>query len=360
MSTAVAPQSTYPSTDAERREVWLADRRTAITGTDVAGILGLSKFASPIDVYLEKVGEAVGTDQEAPQLVWGRRMERTILEAYAVELNAPIVFAPAFSLERVPTNPLFGATLDAHRGDTGEPVDAKNKRFVAAPEWGASGTDQIPLYYVTQLMLQMMVRGKDRAHLAVLVGGNEFRSYTVNFDPETAAMIVDKCTAWWEQHVVTRTPPTTDGSPAFGEFLKRRFASHTDRVVSADPALREIGRELIASKTALGMAEKHVAKLEQMIKVAIGDNLGVDGKDWSATWRLTADSIGTDFEALAFELWKQNAALRSVSGAAVPEKVPASLLAEWAKIKDEAKWQRVTKKGGRRFLIKSTSEEVAP
>ena len=36
------------------RSKWLARRRRGITATDVAAILGMSKYATPLDVYLTK------------------------------------------------------------------------------------------------------------------------------------------------------------------------------------------------------------------------------------------------------------------------------------------------------------------
>ena len=47
-------------TTSERLE-WLKTRQTGIGGSDVAAILGLSKWKTPLDIYLAKTGEV---DQE--------------------------------------------------------------------------------------------------------------------------------------------------------------------------------------------------------------------------------------------------------------------------------------------------------
>ena len=41
----------------EKHEDWLEIRKKGIGGSDVAGILGVSHWASPLTVYLDKVGE---------------------------------------------------------------------------------------------------------------------------------------------------------------------------------------------------------------------------------------------------------------------------------------------------------------
>ena len=52
MSAAPSPttQLITEQPEAERRSAWLADRRTCVTGTDVAAILGVSKWSSPVQV----------------------------------------------------------------------------------------------------------------------------------------------------------------------------------------------------------------------------------------------------------------------------------------------------------------------
>ena len=109
-------------TEAERRAIWLEDRKTAVTGTDVAAILGLSRFSSPIQVYLDKKGLATVTENEAMR--WGKRLERPILEAYAEAQQVGITFADSYTLHRVPGFPLLGASLDAVRIQDNAPVDA--------------------------------------------------------------------------------------------------------------------------------------------------------------------------------------------------------------------------------------------
>ena len=63
--------------EAARKEAWLSERRKHITGTDVAAILGLSRFKTPLRVWLEKKGEIEPDENEAMR--WGKRLERVIL-----------------------------------------------------------------------------------------------------------------------------------------------------------------------------------------------------------------------------------------------------------------------------------------
>ncbi len=52
--------------------------------------------------------------------------------------------------------------------------------------WGDTGTDQIPIYYRTQTLWYLDVFGYRRCHLAVLIGGSDYREYVVEYDPVEA------------------------------------------------------------------------------------------------------------------------------------------------------------------------------
>ena len=60
------------------RETWLAWRRAGIGGSDVAGILGLSPWASAYSVWVSKVTELVDEDNE--RFEFGRRAEPMLAE----------------------------------------------------------------------------------------------------------------------------------------------------------------------------------------------------------------------------------------------------------------------------------------
>lgn len=331
------------------REDWLAARKTCITGTDVAKILGLSRFGGPIDVYLDKIGEAPAFEP-TEEMRRGLEMEPVILGIYDREVS-PLVLERPFTLRRFDAEPLLGATLDARRShDTdagpgsvndGRPVDAKNVRFSTA-EWGEPDTDQMPLYYATQLAVQMLVTGADRADLAAYFSGNEFRVYTLHRDDAMLQSIVDQALKFWRTYVVPRVPPPADGSSSFAEYLKRTFAKHTDEVLRATPEQHEWAVHLKAAEEAYDIADAEKERLKNLIKQAIGitNAKAIEGPkgEWKAAWGLTKDSTGTDWEAVA----KAIALLYAGQTGEPATHVVADLVKQN---------QVVTKKGSRRFTF---------
>jgi putative phage-type endonuclease len=336
---------TEPMTPEARRRAWLADRRTALTGTDAAQVLGLATFpgAGPMKVWLEKTGDGAEEPENDP-MRWGRRFERPILEEFADRMNAPLTFADPYALIRVKGRELFGATLDAVRDDTGAPVDAKNIGFIGA-QWGEAGTDEVPLYYALQLMMQMAAVGAEQSHLAVLFNRYDFRTYTVRRDPELERTILEKMEAWWEAHVVKRVPPPVDGTEAWGDYLKRKFTASTGLTVKATAEVHDAAVALFERKAALKELEREVAAAENAIKAAIGDNIRIEGPTWHATWPFTADSTGTDWEAIAKDL--------TLEVCKHTGELPVRKLKELAA---DPQYTKVTRKGGRRFTFNFKEE----
>ncbi len=56
-------------------EEWLKWRMKGIGGSDVAAILGISKWKSALELWLEKTGQADDSFTDNEAMMWGRIME---------------------------------------------------------------------------------------------------------------------------------------------------------------------------------------------------------------------------------------------------------------------------------------------
>lgn len=80
------------------KEQWLLERKVYLGGSEIAPIMGLSPFATPLDVYRDKMNPAVIYEEESEDLKRGVRVEKYILQEYsevnncALETNlAPVI-----------------------------------------------------------------------------------------------------------------------------------------------------------------------------------------------------------------------------------------------------------------------------
>jgi putative phage-type endonuclease len=192
---------------AANRAEWLEARRAGLGGSDAAAVLEISPYASRLDVYAEKVGQAPPR-VETEALRIGLLMERPILSLYArrmVESCDTAKFAEQVFV-RSAAHPWMFATLDAQRPD-GVIVEVKNVGWRLADRWGEDGSDEVPDYYLCQCFHQLAVTGAGRVEVAALIGGADFRVYPIERDEAIIARIVEREAEFWERHVLAKVPP---------------------------------------------------------------------------------------------------------------------------------------------------------
>jgi len=189
------------------RERFLFERRSGVGGSDVAPIMGFSKWKTAYEVWEDKLGISDdGFDNEA--MLWGRILEPPIRGEYARRNNVHVydVTSPL----RNAMYPELVANADgavaasegapAHKG-----LEIKTARYM--DDWGPDDTDEIPFAYLLQINHYMLVSGVTEWDVAVLFSGSNYRQYTIKANPELQAHIYAACSAFWQNHVKTGTPP---------------------------------------------------------------------------------------------------------------------------------------------------------
>ena len=247
------------------REQFLAERRSGLGGSDIGAILGLSKYKTPVQVWLEKTGRA--DDQEASlPMRFGSFAEDFVASEY--EKRTGRIVQRFSSMLRHPTAPLIGhvdrlvvpdgaksASFRREiRTDTGLECKTASSYEVSSPDWGEEGTDQIPAGYLVQCAAYMALTGCSRWDLAVLFGNHEFRVYRLLRDLELEAEIIARASEWWERHVIHGDMP----DPSTIEDVRALYKGVTDQTIVADESLLAWAR----------VAEDAAAKAKQYETVA--------------------------------------------------------------------------------------------
>jgi putative phage-type endonuclease len=190
---------------------------------------------------LRKIGAAPPVAENAA-MRWGTRLEPIIAEAYSEESGHTFIAAQKFL--RSAENPWMLATLDRVRDD-GRIVELKCVGARSAHLWGEAGSDEIPDFYLCQVLHQMIVAGTDVVDVAALIGGNDLRLYTVRRDEDIAARIVSVEAEFWSR-VLRRDPPPPDYGRD-GAALARLYPR-----AEGEAELDPVGLELAERWEALG------------------------------------------------------------------------------------------------------------
>lgn len=274
------------------RTAWLAERRTGIGASECAAVVGLSPWATPLDIYLSKVATDVpaeGPDSEP--MYWGRELEAVILRRYQRDTGRQLDTEQ--KLVRSPQHPFMIATPDARASD--RLVEVKTAGLQAAKEWGEPGTDAVPMQYLLQVTHQMIVTGDQLADIAVLIAGSDYRVYQVRLDPELAGMLIEREREFWAS-VEARTPPQP--TTLAGALARWPKDAGTSVAATAD-ALEAVAR-LKAVREDIKAREADAEALEVAVKACMADAATLTGPDGKAlaTW---TSQTARRFDSSAFK-----------------------------------------------------------
>lgn len=272
------------------REQWLEQRRTGIGGSDIAAILGLSRYKTPLQVWREKRGEVID-DADNAAMRWGRYLEPVVRQAYADETGREVLLPSG--ILRHPTRPFMVASLDGFTEDR-RVFEAKTAR--TAEGWGEAGSDQVPQAYLLQVQWYMAITGFAVADVAALIGGSDFRVYPIEADAELHELMIDAAAEFWRSVERGEPPEPLTVSDAVARWGR---SSRADLVMADDAALRAIAdlREIRTHRDQLERAEE-AAKAIVLRALGECDTLVDAHGKTLCTWRASAGA--TRFDAKAF------------------------------------------------------------
>lgn len=289
----------------------LASRREGITGTDIAAIIGVSPYRSAIDVWLDKTGQAppfVGN--VATQ--WGNALE-PLLRADYEQRHRMRVEVPGTLTH--PTKSWWKGSPDGicyASGDTtpqrGIELKVHNDRALWWLGYGDPGTDEVPPHELTQALWYMPLIGVERMDLVCFNGAPI--EYVIERDDELLAMLEERAERFLVDNVRAGVPPEPDGSKSYDAWIASRFKARNAAAsmldVTADVTVRTAIDRLREVRGFLTTYEAEESKLEQALKLVIGDHAGItfpgDRKAAQITYKQAKDSPSADYEAIAAEI----------------------------------------------------------
>ena len=251
------------STKGMSREEWLMRRRKTIGGSDAAGIVGLSRWASPFSVWADKTGRAA-EKEDTEAMRQGRDLEDYVARRWMEETGKRVYRLPAMLYH--PKYPFAHADVD--RMVMGENAGVECKTTFSLDLKQFNGVE-FPVQYYAQCVHYLAVTGADRWYLAVLAYGRGFFTFVLERDQaEIEALMAAEAEFW--KLVEQDTPPDADGSEATSAALREVYPiseQTTADLFGRDTVLREYMR-LKEDKKAL---DTRLGEIENTIKADMGE-----------------------------------------------------------------------------------------
>ena len=273
--TVIANTETMPYMD------WLERRKEGIGGSDAAVVCGVSRYKSPVELWIEKTNQMPA--QEAGEAAyWGTQLESLVRTEFTKRTGIEVEHR--MELLRSDEHPFMQANLDGvcHNPDIGPCIfEAKTASAFKAGEWEGG----IPDEYLLQIQHYMAVTGYRGTYIAALIGGNSFRWKFIERDDELIAAMILLEERFW-QHVQDKTPPVLDGSDSAARFLAEQFPNSTpnSRIELPNRAEQLIQQYDTACQQIRDLTEQK-QQAENQLKQMLGENEAGTAGEHIVTWK---------------------------------------------------------------------------
>ena len=261
------------------RTDFLAARRTGIGGSDIGAILGLSPWRTPYDVFLEKTSPDI-TPKESDSMYWGTVLEDVVASEYQIRTGRRVQrvrqtmrhpeydFAIA-NIDRAVIVPEIAGNVRWKNGKltTDRILECKTANGFAASEWGEPGTDFVPDSYLCQCQWYLGITDTQVADLAVLIGGNDYRTFTIERDPELFADMIEAAGTFWKNCRKGIAP-----DPATVQDAARKWPRHiAGKSVIVDIHIANACEQLEILNARIKSLNEEADDLKRQIMTAFGD-----------------------------------------------------------------------------------------
>jgi len=286
------------------------NRPSFLGGSDISAVLGVSKYRSAMDVWLEKTGKKVDrTDSFA--LRFGSFAESFIADEYALLTSEKVVGHPhglvhpkhSFCVGHIDRFVLKQSDLPLFASDgtlnVKKLLECKTANHFSQSDWGEAGSDAIPLPYLCQCLWYLGITNLYEIDIAVLFGGSDLRIYTITRDIELERLMLEKAAFFWTEHVQKDIPPKPQSVEDCQALFHRACVGKS---IEANLETISLIKRLKTLESAVQREEEQIDHIKQIIMQTMADSevLTYLGKP-IITWKAPKSSYRIDTKRLNLE-----------------------------------------------------------
>ena len=263
---------------------WHKRRYKGLGGSDIGTVLGLNKYKSVYQLWLEKTCRAEPTKMNN-KMYFGHVLESTIADEFAKATGYKVrvsnkhykaKYEPWLigNIDRLITiSDKEKAILECKNCSNNSSFNDGYIYREGSFYHGAKCTrDSVPLTYYCQCQHYMYITGIHKCFLACLIDGSDFRIYEIVYNLNDVQQIVSKATHFWFNNVIADTEPSK---------ILTDFDNTTDRVQSQclDTNNEIIAKNLIAEYIGVSAEIKKMEKHQEEIKTNLLKLVNTDVKE---------------------------------------------------------------------------------
>jgi predicted phage-related endonuclease len=261
------------------------DRSKFLGGSDAAAVLGVSPWATPVELWQQKTRRV---DKEAnvdPALIKmrerGHKLEPFIRDMVIDKLRSLGLLVELIAINVIyvdPEHDFLSCEIDFELRLTGTMeiggveivfdgehinCDAKSVTGFARKKWGEVDTEDVPIEYAAQFMHGLMLTGRRFCLVAALRSFDDVDIFWTLRDDETIAGMRPKLVSFWLDHVLADVPP----DPLVFSDIKALFPRDNGLAIEATEDIAEKVVQYREIKARL----KEFEEAEEALKFELGD-----------------------------------------------------------------------------------------
>ncbi len=290
---------------------WLKERQCGIGGSDVGAILGVNKYKTPFDLYIEKTEPITEVKEQSESAYFGDIFEDIVAKEFEKRTGKKV----RRDRKHYKHNeyPFMVANIDRRLVGENAILECKTANQYLLKEWE---DDEIPASYLLQVQHYLFVTGAELGYIAVLIGGQKFVWKEVQRDEELIQIIVEEEKNFWKM-VQDKTPPALDGSSAAEKYLKEKYKeAETDKSVELGFEYKDKIKTYLEKKEQLKIFETEVKEIENQIKFEIGSAEYAYAPGYSLSWKnvsstkVDSKKLKSEFPEIYEKVIKENKSRR--------------------------------------------------
>jgi putative phage-type endonuclease len=265
-------------------EQQLKDRVNYLGGSDCAAILGISRWKTPLRVFMSKVYPAhdnseniIGGKGEA--IYWGNQLEDKVAEGFELASKKKVHRVNETLVH--PDHEFIRANIDRRVVGEDAILECKTASNYKADEWEGN---EIPTEYILQVMHYLAVTGKKKAYIACLLGGQKFLWKEVHRDEDLIKTIIEKEVDFWNTYIVPKVPPmaTADDSGLLNRLYPEAEKGSAIELPENYLGFVEERKNLIKN---LDKIKDKIQGVQNRIEQAMGTNEQAKVGEFIITWK---------------------------------------------------------------------------
>ena len=297
------------------RQEWLELRRGGIGGSDAAALMGASKWATPLTVWLDKTGQ-VGEKPDSEAMRQGRDFEDVVARRFSEESGLKVSHVNRILIH--PEHDWMRANIDRRVYGTGDGFVGLECKTTSVYNPTDIRGGEIPATYYWQCQHYMAVTGAPYWYLAILVLSERFVWHKVQRNDADIDELIRTEERFWTENVLGGMMPEPTGQEGDSAAITAlQGAYRTDSAADLTMLKADIDalQELKAQQDEL---KRQREMLEQRIKLAMGASTkGHSGRwliEYKDSSRTTVDSkrLKTELPDI-YTMYSKTSAARTLS-----------------------------------------------